>query len=201
MKPFPGPSTTCPGPIAGPNSWRSRRRMQAARNGLPGRHRQSDAADRRRRCAYDAADRGCCWISSTARRRPISIASSIWWTSGTSPCGHILAADKGRIGERYILGGRNIRMKDLLAPARHVGRAADAWPQHSLLAGVEHRRHQRAHLKCHKEATGCPPGRSPGWPAHPCVLIRPRRSGSWECRRRRWRPACGKRWIGSLNGA
>lgn len=29
--------------------------------------------------------------------------------------GHLLAADKGRIGERYILGGRNIRMKDLLA--------------------------------------------------------------------------------------
>jgi dihydroflavonol-4-reductase len=29
--------------------------------------------------------------------------------------GHVLAADRGRIGERYILGGRNIRMRDLLA--------------------------------------------------------------------------------------
>jgi dihydroflavonol-4-reductase len=29
--------------------------------------------------------------------------------------GHILAADRGRIGERYILGGRNIRMSELLA--------------------------------------------------------------------------------------
>jgi dihydroflavonol-4-reductase len=33
----------------------------------------------------------------------------------TVALGHILAADKGRIGERYILGGRNIGVPDLLA--------------------------------------------------------------------------------------
>lgn len=32
----------------------------------------------------------------------------------TVALGHILAADKGRIGERYILGGRNIAVPDLL---------------------------------------------------------------------------------------
>jgi len=32
----------------------------------------------------------------------------------TVALGHILAADKGRIGERYILGGRNIGVPDLL---------------------------------------------------------------------------------------
>jgi dihydroflavonol-4-reductase len=33
----------------------------------------------------------------------------------TVALGHILAAEKGRIGERYILGGRNITVADLLA--------------------------------------------------------------------------------------
>lgn len=33
----------------------------------------------------------------------------------TVALGHILAAEKGRIGERYILGGRNITVVDLLA--------------------------------------------------------------------------------------
>jgi len=28
--------------------------------------------------------------------------------------GHILAAEKGRVGERYILGGKNMTMKELL---------------------------------------------------------------------------------------
>jgi dihydroflavonol-4-reductase len=29
--------------------------------------------------------------------------------------GHLLAAEKGRVGERYILGGENLTMKELLA--------------------------------------------------------------------------------------
>jgi len=37
--------------------------------------------------------------------------------------GHLMALDKGRIGERYILGGENVTLADMLARiARHVGR-------------------------------------------------------------------------------
>lgn len=37
--------------------------------------------------------------------------------------GHLLALAKGRIGERYILGGENVTLADMLARiARHVGR-------------------------------------------------------------------------------
>jgi dihydroflavonol-4-reductase len=39
--------------------------------------------------------------------------------------GHILAAEKGRVGERYILGGRNMTLKEILdALARISGRPA-----------------------------------------------------------------------------
>jgi dihydroflavonol-4-reductase len=39
--------------------------------------------------------------------------------------GHVLALDKGRIGENYILGGQNVMLKDMLAEiARLMGRKA-----------------------------------------------------------------------------
>ncbi|HTS13658.1 MAG TPA: hopanoid-associated sugar epimerase [Candidatus Limnocylindrales bacterium] len=39
--------------------------------------------------------------------------------------GHLLAAEKGRIGERYILGGRNMTLKEILdALAKITGRSA-----------------------------------------------------------------------------
>ena len=39
--------------------------------------------------------------------------------------GHLLAASSGRIGRRYILGGRNMTLKELLsAVARATGRSA-----------------------------------------------------------------------------
>jgi dihydroflavonol-4-reductase len=39
--------------------------------------------------------------------------------------GHILAGERGRIGERYILGGKNMTLKEILAAlARITGRAA-----------------------------------------------------------------------------
>ena len=41
----------------------------------------------------------------------------------TSPRGTSLAVDKGRIGERYILGGQDVALRDMLAEiARLVGR-------------------------------------------------------------------------------
>lgn len=39
--------------------------------------------------------------------------------------GHVLAAERGRVGERYLLGGRNMTLKEILdAIARITGRAA-----------------------------------------------------------------------------
>ena len=39
--------------------------------------------------------------------------------------GHLLAAERGRAGERYILGGRNMTLKDILGVlARATGRSA-----------------------------------------------------------------------------
>jgi dihydroflavonol-4-reductase len=39
--------------------------------------------------------------------------------------GHLLAAEKGKVGERYILGGRNLTLKEILdVLARITGRAA-----------------------------------------------------------------------------
>lgn len=42
--------------------------------------------------------------------------------------GHLLAAQRGKIGERYLLGGRNMTLKELLdALARIAGLAAPTW--------------------------------------------------------------------------
>jgi len=42
--------------------------------------------------------------------------------------GHLLAAQRGKIGERYLLGGRNMTLKELLdALARITGLAAPTW--------------------------------------------------------------------------
>jgi len=42
--------------------------------------------------------------------------------------GHLAALDRGRIGERYILGGENVYLRDMLAEiARVVGRPPPRW--------------------------------------------------------------------------
>jgi dihydroflavonol-4-reductase len=49
--------------------------------------------------------------------------------------GHLLAAEKGRVGQRYILGGRNLTLKqmlDMLAAAS--GRLAPRWKFPHVLA-------------------------------------------------------------------
>ena len=40
--------------------------------------------------------------------------------------GHLLAAEKGRVGEKYILGNRNMTLKEILDDARDADRAAVA---------------------------------------------------------------------------
>ena len=37
--------------------------------------------------------------------------------------GHLLAAERGRIGERYILGGENLSLAEILAEVAQVDRA------------------------------------------------------------------------------
>ena len=58
--------------------------------------------------------------------------------------GHLLALDKGRIGENYILGGEDVRLKDMLGRSSPAGRAASrhacscrARPLYPLAYGAE----------------------------------------------------------------
>jgi len=57
--------------------------------------------------------------------------------------GHFLALERGRIGERYILGGENLPLQQMLADiARMVGRrpptiALPRWPLYPLALGAE----------------------------------------------------------------
>jgi dihydroflavonol-4-reductase len=57
--------------------------------------------------------------------------------------GHVLALRKGRIGERYILGGDNVALRDFLADiARRTGRRPPRiklprWPLYPLAAAAE----------------------------------------------------------------
>ena len=49
--------------------------------------------------------------------------------------GHLLAAERGRVGERYILGGRNLTLKELLTILAGVsGRKAPHWKIPHVLA-------------------------------------------------------------------
>jgi dihydroflavonol-4-reductase len=49
--------------------------------------------------------------------------------------GHLLAAERGRIGERYILGGRNLSLKQMLDILAAIsGRRAPRWKFHHILA-------------------------------------------------------------------
>src|SRR5260370_3118836 len=49
--------------------------------------------------------------------------------------GHLLAAESGRVGERYILGGRNLTLKEALNILATIsGRRAPRWKFPHLLA-------------------------------------------------------------------
>ena len=54
--------------------------------------------------------------------------------------GHVLALEKGRMGERYVLGGENMLLKDILA----------------LVCDVAHRRPPASN--CRKRSSGPRPG-------------------------------------------
>ena len=71
------------------------------------------------------------------RRRRRSTSS----TSATSPTGHLLADEKGEVGERYILGGRNFTLQRLFADLSRIcgvpAAAAQAAAAASPSAGAE----------------------------------------------------------------
>ncbi len=50
--------------------------------------------------------------------------------------GHLAAAETGRIGERYILGGENLSLAEILAEVARRCRPAAAAPQGPLCGGV-----------------------------------------------------------------
>ncbi len=110
--------------------------------------------------------------------------------------GHILAAEKGRVGERYILGHRNLSLLEIFqmlstltgvpAPRFRVPYAV-AWMAAAAMEGVSLR---------HAPPARGPPHRGPHVPqAH--VLQRAKAIRSSACPRPRPRPPCTTRWPGS----
>ena len=87
-------------------------------------HRQPDHAHRTAGYSADAdrphpARRGA-WTHSGLRRHRAEIPRA---HVDDIAAGHLLAFDRGRIGERYILGGENLSLQDLLGTvARATGR-------------------------------------------------------------------------------
>ena len=113
--------------------------------------------------------------------------------------GHLLAAARGRPGERYILGHAegNLGLRAIferLAPYTGVRAPRVRLPYRAALA-----------LGAGAELRGAPHagpspssrGRRSGWRPSGCSSIRPRRSGSWGCPRRRWTRRSATRWTGS----
>ena len=74
--------------------------------------------------------------------------------------GHLLALERGRVGERYILGGQDASLRQLLADiAALAGRRAADHPTASRTAvSPDHRRRDRGPL--HREGAHSHPGRS-----------------------------------------
>ena len=94
--------------------------LRVAAHGPRRRDRQPDLHARPRRpdrhVDVDAASAGSCSAGSP----PTSTAASTSSTFATSPPGHLLADEKGRGGERYILGGRNFTMQRLFADLSRI---------------------------------------------------------------------------------
>ena len=100
--------------------------------------------------------------------------------------GHILAAEKGELGERYILGNEegNWTMRETLATLEEItGVPAPKWEiPYSVVLAVAQVNECTAYL------TGKPPRdrwRACAWPNTKCGSIRPGRFARSSCRRRR----------------
>jgi dihydroflavonol-4-reductase len=97
--------------------------------------------------------------------------------------GHLLAAERGRPGERYILGHGQGNLA-LRASACRTGPRSPSGPAPSSWPGF---------------GGPSPRWRGPpsGWRRSACISIRPRRSGSSGSPRRPWTRRSGTRWTGS----
>ena len=123
------------------------------------------------------------------RRMPAFLDTGLNWVHVRDVAtGHILAAEKGRIGERYILGNTegNWSMKEMFdvlwgrsrACPRRNGRfhTASRW----LAARVRPRRNRNSPgSRPRRPLAGCE------WPVTKCFSIRPKRFANWACPRRR----------------
>ena len=70
--------------------------------------------------------------------------------------GHLLAAEKGRPGERYILGSENLTLKEILSRLARLSGRARATNTDSLRLGLCHRRRHNRLGQCHRPRTPCP---------------------------------------------
>ena len=111
--------------------------------------------------------------------------------------GHLLAAERGRIGERYILGGRNMTLKQILdALSRDYGRPAPrvqlaarggAWPPATRTSWFSRLARARA------ANSG---GRRENVAASRCLWQATRREGNWAISPGRWK----RRWSARCAG-
>jgi dihydroflavonol-4-reductase len=106
--------------------------------------------------------------------------------------GHLLAAERGRIGERYILGGRNLTLKQMLDILSSTsGRPAPRWKIPHVLAYAWIRRFRPCSAANRRfRSKAC------AWPGTRCSWTRRKPNGSWALRPGRLKP----RWSVRLHG-
>ena len=133
------------------------------------------------------------------RKMPAYLDTGLNWVHVRDVAiGHILAAEKGRIGERYILGNAegNWTMKQAFAVLEELtGVRAPEIPD-SLLAWRWARRMPTRRFRCSRADR--PKRRWPGcaWPGTRCILTPPKRFANWVCRKRR----PGRHWRTPRSG-
>src|SRR5438094_3368394 len=110
--------------------------------------------------------------------------------------GHLLAAQRGRVGEKYILGCQNLSLTELFRMLESVTglRAPRVRVPHALIYVVALANEAVARATGRRH--GC---RSPAsaWHASTCTSTPRRRCASSGCPRLRWRRPCARRSTGS----
>ncbi len=107
--------------------------------------------------------------------------------------GHLLAAEKGRIGERYILGNRNMTLKEILDDARRAdGPARAARPAAALRSRSPPRPRRRGVARRDRPAAARLARERPHVARTGCSSTRARPCASSACRRRRSRSALAR---------
>jgi dihydroflavonol-4-reductase len=143
--------------------------LSAAHDGLPG-HCESDRA--RWSGGLEANSDRRIILDFLQGRMPAYVETGLNLVPVESVAlGHLLAAEQGRSGERYILGGRNIMLKEIL----------DALFLLPVVSAVSRGFHSKGYA----------------WRGTGCLCNPPRRKWSWASRPGRSRTPCNARYAGT----